>query len=182
MGKINDIEQQQWKKLVKGDIDALSELYQKYSDDLYDFGTKLTADSDCIMDSIHDLFLDLYKYRKKLTTPESIKYYLIRSLQRKILKRLKAARKIKNPEEEFYESLEESIEERIIRSENEVTIRYGLQNAVAMLNHNQTELLTMRFTNNKSYEEIAEYRGVTIETVRTSLYRTVKKLRQILSN
>ena len=180
MQENNHIEEQLWRKLKSGDVEAWSKLYQSYADELFDYGSKLTPDSDCVLDSIHDLFLDVFKYRKKLVNPDSIKYYLLRSLRRKVLKRLKAARLNQQHQGDFQENIEDSVEQRIIKSENEVILNYKLRHAVGMLNDKQAEILSMRFTENRSYQEIANHNGVTIETVRTSIYRTVKKLRQIL--
>jgi len=177
-----NIESKLWQQLKTGDIKALDKIYKTYADELFDHGTRLTADSDGVMDAIHDLFLDLYKYRKKLADDVNIKYYLITSLRRKIFKAIKESRKEQSPEEEFYQSQEESVEERIIKSEKDLRLGYQLQSAMGLLTHKQSEIISMRFAENRSYAEIADHNNVSIETVRTSVYRTIKKLRLLLSN
>lgn len=79
-----------WTKVKLGDLDAFNQLYDKYIDALYEFGIQYTNDTDYVKDCIHDLFLDIYKYRKKLSDVDNVKYYLFKSLKRKINRKFKS--------------------------------------------------------------------------------------------
>ena len=78
-----------WTKLKSGDINAIGDIYELFIDDLFTYGIQLSDDKDFVMDCIHDLFLDLYKYKKNLSMTDNIKYYLLRSLKNKIFKKRK---------------------------------------------------------------------------------------------
>ena len=72
-----------WYKIKRGEIAALGELYDVYIDTLFPYGVSMSSDKVLVMDSIHDLFLDLYKYREKLADCPQVKFYLLKSLKRK---------------------------------------------------------------------------------------------------
>jgi RNA polymerase sigma-70 factor (ECF subfamily) len=79
-----------WSKLKDGNSAAIGSLYDKYVDELFRYGIQFTADKSKVMDCIHDLFLNLFKYRKNLAHTKNIKYYLLRSLKNEILKKTTA--------------------------------------------------------------------------------------------
>lgn len=173
-----------WSRIKRGSIEALSELYYLHADLLYDYGTKLTKDDTIVMDCIHDLFLDLYKYRKKLCNSVNIKYYLLKSLKRKIVGQNRTNLVLISPEEDFsgkyYKDLQNTIEEQIIQSENEVDLKSSLLGALKTLTNKQRAMIVMRFNQDKSYEEIAVEMNISIESARTNIYRSLKRLRQDL--
>jgi RNA polymerase sigma factor (sigma-70 family) len=74
-----------WKGIKAGETKVFHELYVQYSDILYSFGFIYSKEEELIKDCIHDLFVDLYKYHKKLSDSNNIRNYLFKSLKRKIL-------------------------------------------------------------------------------------------------
>ncbi len=78
-----------WSKLKEGNTSAIGDLYNNYVDELFRYGIQFTTDKTEVMYSIHNLFLNLYKYRKQLVDTNNIECYLIRYLQNKILKKSK---------------------------------------------------------------------------------------------
>lgn len=86
MSDSNKIAIRFWEELQLGNKESLGGLYDLFADDLYAYGTQFASDKSCIMDAIHDLFLDLYKYRKNLAATDNVKYYLLRSLKNKLIK------------------------------------------------------------------------------------------------
>ncbi|MEO1010808.1 MAG: sigma-70 family RNA polymerase sigma factor [Bacteroidota bacterium] len=174
-----------WVALRRGDLDALNELYSTYVDLLYDFGSKLTKDSGLVKDCIHDLFLDLYKYRKNLSKNVNVKFYLLKSLKRKITKGNKREIVLRTLEEgdtiPIFKGGEDSIEAKIIQGEYDEERSFSLAKSVKGLTRHQQEAITMRFTENRSYEEIAVTMNVSIATARTTIYRAIKTLRHSIS-
>jgi RNA polymerase sigma factor (sigma-70 family) len=174
-----------WAKLRQGNIVALNELYDIYIDLLYEYGLRCTKDSEYIMDCIHDLFLDLYKYRKKLSPEVNVESYLLKSLKRKINARFKSKIVFISPEEDYsasvYKNQVVSIEEVIIQEEQKAELHLCLDHGLKGLTNKQQEIISMRFNENQTYEEIAIHTGVSIETARTGIYRAIKQLRQKVS-
>lgn len=171
-----------WQRIKSGDLDALGTLYDQYVDALYLYGNKLCADSDYVNDCIHDVFLDIYKYRKNLSSTDNVEYYLLRSLKNKILKKHKSRiialsfnDKIDvNTAEWATSSAEENIIEREWRDERSMK----LTAAMGLLTKQQKKGINLRFVEDKNYQEIADKLNVSIETARTVIYRGIKLLRQ----
>ncbi len=55
-----------WKSLLKGDRRALGEIYTRYFDKLYNYGSKISHDAAITEDAIQDLFIELWNRRQNL--------------------------------------------------------------------------------------------------------------------
>ena len=110
-----------WERLKIGEVNALGEIYDLFIDDLISFGSQFSNDKHYVMDCIHDIFLDLYKYRKNLASTDNVKFYVYRSLKNKILK--KSKEKVLSTslttlhENGAFQNYTESFEESIISKE-----------------------------------------------------------------
>jgi RNA polymerase sigma-70 factor (ECF subfamily) len=169
-----------WTKLKDGNVDALGELYDTFIDELFCYGMQLCQDKNHVMDCIHDLFLNLYKYRKNLAATDNVKYYLLRSLKNLILKQPKSKTSIYD-EDTHHNIHSNSIEEQIITSEISNERAHKLSNAINFLSTKQKKVLFLRFTEERSYEEIANMMEVSVQTSRTIIYRAIKVLRKNMS-
>ncbi|MCB0444916.1 MAG: sigma-70 family RNA polymerase sigma factor, partial [Gelidibacter sp.] len=124
-----------WTKLKDGNIEALGALYDMCIDELFCFGMQLCNDKNRVMDAIHDLFLNLYKYRKNLATTDNVKYYLLRSLKNQILKQPNNTSIF--DERILHHKHSNSIEEQIIASEINNERAYKLSKAINLLSKKQ---------------------------------------------
>jgi RNA polymerase sigma-70 factor (ECF subfamily) len=176
---VKELESIIWANFKKGDKIALGKLYDKYIDVLFIFGIQNSQDRSFVMDCIHDLFLDLYKYRENILITDNAKNYLFKSLKRKINKRY--SRKSSPKSEEFISSQNknhiDSCEKGMIINERRLEKTAALKNALSTLTANQRECLFLRFNQEKTYEEISFIMGVSIQSARTSIYRAIKSLR-----
>lgn len=171
-----------WAELQKGNMDSLGKLYDSYIDELFIFGMSITKDKTTVMDGIHDLFLSLYKYHSKLGDVSNIKSYLFLSLKRTLLK--KTSLKVITVDD--FENIHftttnkrntPSHESEIIKIEHKCFIKEKVNRAMTLLTQNQQDVLNMRFTEEKSYEEIAQTMSVSTSSARTIIYRAIKILR-----
>ncbi|MEN8125987.1 MAG: sigma-70 family RNA polymerase sigma factor [Bacteroidota bacterium] len=171
-----------WKKLKRGDIDALGDLYDLYIDILFSYGSQISRDKEYVMDCIHDLFLDIYKYRAKLTTTDNVQYYLIKSLKRKINRKYNSKMILIGNEDTIGRNSQgnftKSFEEEIIASERLSQKNLQLTNALSLLTKRQKKGLFLRFNEERPYEEIAKIMNVSVQTSRTIIYRGIKELRK----
>jgi len=167
-----------WTSFIEGDDASLNSLYNKFVNVLYAFGLRFSEDTDLVKDSIHDLFVDLYKYRKTLTIGVNVKSYLFTSLKRKIclVLKKKAARERQIFEMPFL--LSSNTEDEIISREEQSELLRKLNKQLELLPRRQKEALYLRFNSELEYEEIATIMNISLETCRTLVYRGVKQLRE----
>ncbi len=172
-----------WKSFRSGDDKAFYELYDQYSDALYSFGMQFCKDPGFVKDCIHDLFLDLHKYRKQLRPTDSIQFYLFRALRR-IIHRQKLKNSLLNMDhniEKILRSHAPASEEALIHSETQQANLDLLANAVSQLTKVQQRALFLKFEQDLDYTEIAILLNISVESARTNMYRALKALRKSLS-
>lgn len=169
-----------WKRIKAGETQAYHDLYMQYADVLFSFGNIYTKDQDFIKDCIHDLFFDLYKYRKNLSDNDHIRNYLFKSLKRKIQAppsgKLKLVYSQDVQEENEQSAIGTDAEESEYQEENIANIR----KAIDKLSERQQEVLNLRFQIGLPYTEIAKILDISVESVRTLVYRSVKTIREEL--
>ena len=173
-----------WESFKEGNDDAFFRLYDQYADSLYNFGIHFSRDKGFIKDCIHDLFLDLYKYRNRLSATNNIRFYLLRSLRRKIHK--EQVKIIPIVYDDTISSPNDNqvlaFEDLIIASETEIENHRILKEAMKKLTDRQREGLSLKFEHNLSYPEIAEMLAMSVESARTSIYRALKVLRKSIQD
>jgi len=169
-----------WRRFKEGSDQAFYLLYDQYADNLYKYGCHFSRDKSFIKDCIHDLFLDLYKYRKKLTETDSVQFYLFRSLRRIIHK--EQVKVIPIVYDEMISSPNDnagiSCEDSIIALETEAENHWALGDAMKTLTNRQREGLALKFEHGHTYPEIAEIMDISVESARTMIYRALKELRK----
>lgn len=174
-----------WSLFKDGDKEAFAIFYNLHIDRLFQYGSKLCRDEDTVKDAIQEVFLDLYLKRKKTkTNPENLKYYLLLSLKRNLIKKLKQKRRFDDNEltEGKNQNVEFSIEYQLIEKEVDEQIRLQVIKALLQLPHGQREAIFLRFNEAMEYSEIAEILDITIESVRKQVFRALKTVRELLDN
>lgn len=169
-----------WKRVKAGETQAFHELYMQFADVLFSFGSIYSKDQEFVKDCIHDLFFDLYKYRKNLADNDHIRNYLFKSLKRKIQSPQSGKLKLVftntfQEENEQKQSLSES--EDIENQEENIE---NIRNAMGKLSDRQQEALNLRFQVGLPYTEVARILDISVESVRTLVYRSVKTIREEL--
>ena len=173
-----------WKRFKEGDDHAFYHLYDQYADNLYKYGSHFSKDKDFIKDCIHDLFLELYKYRKKLSETDSVQFYLYRSLRRIIHKEHVKVIPLIYDEMNYSQNNNQdlSCEDRLIAEETEAEDHKVLHDAMKALSNRQREALSLKFEHGRPYPEIAEILGISVESARTIIYRALKELRKSIED
>lgn len=170
-----------WKSFKKGNKQAFGHIFKKYYSDLFYYGVKLVPNEDLVKDELQELFTELWSKRKNLSDITHVKAYLIKSFRRKILKTLSKARKINTVEinETLEVEFQLSIEELIINGEQRKIDIHKLQTSLEQLNKTQKEIIYLKFYNNLDYQEIAEITGLKYQSIRNSMHKALKVLRQV---
>jgi len=181
MMKMQNDDLRLWLLLKQGDEDAFALLFDKYHTTLYNYGIKLSPGKPYLVeDAIQDLFIDLWRLRGGLTEEiESVKFYLYRSLRRKIHQALRKEPFSDLPDADFDKTpfTQTSHEFMLIREETLHLQKERLGELIHRLPERQLEALTLKYFENFSTEEIARIMEVNEKSVRNFLYKALVTLR-----
>lgn len=160
---------------------AFGILYDRFVDDLFHYGQRITGDQELIKDCIQDLFVDLWENRKKHPEVNSMKFYLYKGLKRKIIRKLIRNRKLpidNNILEEYnFEIIFSSESELIAKQINEQQQKRLLQ-LLNKLPRRQKEAITLKFLDEFSYKEVAAILSMTVKSTYHLIYRALGKLKE----
>jgi len=177
-----EAEKKLWNSFRQGNKDALKSIYNTFADVLFNYGTKFSADTDLVQDEIHDLFIYLFEKGKSLSVEVSLRPYLMVSLRRRILLRLKETNLMNNDGEKEKFSLDLSFEEKLINAEIQEEIKSSLKNALNNLTSREKEIIYLKYFENLNSVEISNIMQINNQATRNLLSKTLGKLRTMVSN
>ncbi|AHM60267.1 ECF subfamily RNA polymerase sigma-24 subunit [Flammeovirgaceae bacterium 311] len=180
----NEREIELWRNFRKGDRKAFEILFKTYTPVLYQYGLKFYYDADIVEDCIQELFLYLWKSKENLSDVSSVKYYLVTSLRRLILKNKTIQRRqstidnIITSADLFTPSHELELIARQLITESDDR----LTNAINQLPSRQREAIDLKYFQDKSYQEIVIIMCVNYQTARKFVYKGLQSLRKALAS
>jgi RNA polymerase sigma-70 factor (ECF subfamily) len=77
----------------KGDKDALSILFLRHYDHLFHYGIRINSNKELVEECIQELFLYIFESHDRLGVIKNEKAYLFSSLRRRVLEKIKKARR-----------------------------------------------------------------------------------------
>lgn len=176
----NTTETQLWSKIKAGDVKALELLYNQHVNALYNYGNKIFQNSQLVEDSIHDLFLDIWNYRKNLSPIMHTRAYLYTSLRRKISRTVQKNNFL--PFDAKWDAdlqlLIGSHEDRVIEKDMLDEQTRKLRSHLNNLSPRQYEAIILKFYDKMSYEDIGALMEVNEQSVRNLIQRGLEKLRK----
>lgn len=169
-----------WDSFKGGDNKAFGIIYERHIAGLLSYGYRITADRQLIKDSIHDLFLHLWQHRHNLSSTDSVKFYLFRSLRNRIIHN--TALNKETPEDDISIWLDKSIcepstEDVIVSVETQQYQILNLKCAIEKLPQRQREAIQLRYFHDLSMDEIAELMQLNNQSLRNLLHRSITQLR-----
>jgi len=177
-------EQELWEAFQLGDEEAYTQLYRLHVKAMYRYGMSLVSVSEAfVFDCIHDVFTEIWFKRNKLSVPDNVRYYLLKSLKVRILHLLtRKERPYQTLNEDFDDFLIEPSAEEIFTQKEEASTRQEMiTKLVSQLSHRQQEAIRLRFAENMNYEQIAEIMLVNRQSAQNIVFRAVEKLRTWLA-
>ncbi|MGF1637006.1 MAG: RNA polymerase sigma factor [Cyclobacteriaceae bacterium] len=169
-----------WISVQRGNQAAFETLYSRFFKPLYNYGRKVCSNKDIVEDAIHDLFLDIWRYRENLSPTTSVRFYLYRALRRRIVKN--ETKDIESSVfnfqlDDFLLNKSFSHEEELIAIERNVERNTKLKRHLNNLSPRQYESLILRFYDELSYEEIGLMLEVNEQSARNLVQRGLEQLR-----
>lgn len=173
-----------WNQFRRDDETSFARLYQCYVQLLYNYCTQFTVDRALIKDCIHDLFVELWQHRHTLGDTTSVRYYLMASIKRKLVRHLNALQKNTSSEEiplEYHHLYTNSTESAVIAQEEYVQNSTSLNTALEKLPRRQREAIFLKFYVNMTNEEISTFMKINIQSVYNLVFGALNNMKKNLS-
>lgn len=171
-----------WNRFRQGDEQAFGDLYQRYVRVLYSYGLKIVRDSEAVEDAIQDMFIDLWRTRTELAEAQSVRFYLFRSLRRKIHRSLRPENQFHEPfddNDDQWQPLLASIESDIITAEIASLQTAQILQWLARLPIRQHEAIILRYYQNFSYADMATIMAISEQGARNLVQKSLQTLRRL---
>ena len=167
----------EWKAfLIFGNMPALAIIYEDNFDLLYNYGRKFSREESIIEDAIQNVFTNLIRTREKLGELNNVQQYLMAAHRNELIE-LISKKKNTFSSDILPDSLfrpEYSVEEEIIEKEGQTRLRNFLKKSLEKLTAHQQEAIYLKYDVGLSYEEISKILKISVESCRTSIYRSIK--------
>ena len=173
-----------WQSLRKGNDLAFSNLYQRFSNMLFNYGMHFCYNRELVKDCIQELFINIWNKRETLTELHSVKHYLFKSFRNLLIQHINRNRKLftdLNENDEFLDfelSIEDELLAQDFRKENQKKILYGL----TKISNRQREILILKFFNNLNYSDIASIMSITPASAHNLISKALQCMRVVLKS
>ncbi len=182
MSKKNSVidEVQVWDQFRSGDQSAFSTLYQHFVQPLYAYSLGVTNDKELIKDCLHDLFVELWRNHATLGPTTSVKFYLMASIKRKLIRHMETSLKHMNHHSNYMRDFVEeemSQESLLVKYEDEVMANKRLKECMNMLSKRQREAISLRFFHNMDTDQISNSMRINPQSVYNLIFGALRVMK-----
>jgi RNA polymerase sigma-70 factor (ECF subfamily) len=153
---------------------ALTRLYRRYSQRIYTYCRKITADNHVAEDLLQETFVKLYDSGRQARPVENVPAYLMTIARNLCLSHRARSHRQFVPVEDFH------LTSRDMPYEQKELLQL-IQASLELLPDDYREAFVLREYNGLSYNEIAEVIGQSLDVVKVRIFRAKKRLREILA-
>lgn len=153
---------------------ALTRLYRRYSQRIYTYCRKITADNQVAEDLLQETFVKLYDSGRQARPVENVPAYLMTIARNLCLSHRARSHRQFVPVEDFH------LVSRDMPYEQKELLQL-IQASLELLPDDYREAFVLREYNGLSYNEIAEVIGQSLDVVKVRIFRAKKRLREILA-
>lgn len=166
-------------RALRGDKQALAQLYRRYLDPIYQFTRLRVGDPAIAEDITSTVFLKMVTGIKQNKGPNrNVRGWLFKVARHEIYRHYGKTESlpIETIDQWFQDHSAANPESSIMEAADRDTMR----EAMRLLSSDQQEVLLLRFDQQLSLQETADIMGKNLNTVKTLQLRALKKLRQII--
>lgn len=180
LGKVEDLSL--WRSFKEGNESAFIYIYKQYFEVLFQFGSMFSPNENLVKDAVQELFIDLRKSRARLSDTNNIKFYLFKSLKRRIIKENKAwYSKLVELKDDYSFTVSYSHEQLMISRQLNTEQVEKLNKAISQLSARKREVIYYFYYEELSYEEIKQIMGLSnIKSARNLLYKALAFLKEVI--
>jgi RNA polymerase sigma factor (sigma-70 family) len=171
-----------WQQLKNSNESGLRKLIEKYFNALQNYGYKFVRDEDFVKDCVQEVFIDIWSRRDRISTPDSVRAYLLSSVRKRVLREGYRQRINRDDEPTDLENdlsfVEFSPEWSLIEQESLVETTQRISASLNQLPKRQREVIYLRYYQNLERDEIADIMGVNPQSVSNLLQAAFKTFRE----
>ena len=169
-------EQQQLRKIRKGDLDSFEQLFHQYYPGLCGYAESLLGKPEVAEEVVQDVFYNIWKNRDNLNITRSLQSYLYRSAYNNSMMYLRKMRREHFLEDGFKTDVElDSPDPSQILQLNEVSEL--LAKTLEGLPERTREIFRMNRQEGLKYREIADRLSISVKTVEANMGKALRALR-----
>jgi RNA polymerase sigma factor (sigma-70 family) len=168
-----------WDAFCAGNESAFIHIYQHYFDLLYAYGWRMCKDEALVKDAIQDLFVDLRQRRERLGKTDSIKFYLFKSIRRRII--VQSGKQKAQLDGNYDLTYTFSHEEQLISQQLDEEMHAKLDKGLAQLSPRKKEVIYYFFFEGMSYQQIKEIMQLDhVKSARNLVYKALDFLKNVV--
>ena len=168
-----------WQRFREGSETDFTLLYRRYAPIMLRYGCRLSPDRDLVKDCIQQVFFQVWKSRENLSTPPSVKNYLLKSFRCEFGKKASFKNKHQPLPDEVDLGEELSHEAELIKLQSSELTQKRVHMLLSELPDRQREVIFLKYYTGLQYEEIADIMGIDQKSVYKLTYKAIDKLHKL---
>lgn len=167
------------RKLKEDDEKAFRAIYLKYHQELFTVAMKYLRSENLAEDAVHDIFVKLWDSRETLEKSGSLSGFLFTAIKNHVLNMVNAQKRKLQKEVELKQ--EKSRDEHSSDHKINVTeFQEVYKEAIDKLPSARRKVYELRIKEGLTNEEVADYQGISINTVKSQFYKASKFIREYI--
>ena len=159
--------------------EAVRLIMKKYGEPLYWHIRRMVVAHDDAEDALQETMINVYKYRSTYSNEFPLSSWLYKIATNESLKLLKNRAGYSMSVDDLGDSLKDSVRAEASPDADETLIL--LREAIAMLPTKQKMVFNLRYYEDKSYEEIHQIVGDSVNTLKTNYHYAVQKIKEYIT-
>lgn len=168
-----------WNRFREGSEADFTLLYRRYSPVMLRYGQRLVSDTDIVKDSIQQVFFQIWKSRQNLSTPPSVKNYLLKAFRCEIAKKATFKNKHEPLPDNTQLGVEASHESELIKLQSIEVNKRKIHLLLSKLPERQREVIFLKYYTGLQYDEISDIMGIDQKSVYKLTYKAIDKMHQL---
>ncbi len=160
--------------------EGLRLLMKKYGEPIYWYIRRIVVAHEDAEDALQETMINVFKYRNTYSRDFPLSSWLYKIASNEGLKILKRRAGFFLSVDDLGDSLKESVRAEADSNAEEALVL--LQEAVAKLPTKQKLVFNLRYYENKSYEEIHQILGDSVNTLKTNYHYAVRKIKNYITD
>jgi RNA polymerase sigma-70 factor (ECF subfamily) len=165
--------------LMAGFEPALAELFRRYEVKLYTYVYKFSKNQELAEEILQDVFVSLWEFRETIDPTMPLGALLYKIAKNKILNAVRRESRLAQVHKDYGLTMEVSrdlTEEKVVQNDYDRMVNTAIDN----LPRQRRSIFRMNHQEGKTYDEIAAVLGISRNTVRNQMIKSLKYVRNFL--